>query len=208
MRRPIRPGRLARGRPRAGLAVAAVLVGGAAYGACMGSYAGRPVQVIYSATKVPILIGLTAALALPGFFVLNTLLGLRADWPRALRAVARSQAAVAVSLGSLAPLVLVWYSAGVRYHAATLFSGGAFLLASLAAQWRLRRAYRPLIARDRRHRLMLAAWLGVYVFVGIQLAWVLRPFVGDPAAPPAFFREGEWGNAYVALAGVVRGAVR
>ena len=32
---------------------------------------------------------------------------------------------------------------------------------------------------------MLRAWLGVYAFVGIQMGWVLRPFVGQPDRPTA-----------------------
>jgi len=29
------------------------------------------------------------------------------------------------------------------------------------------------------------------------MGWVLRPFIGDPAKPTAYFREGAWGNAYI-----------
>ena len=75
-----------------------------------------------------------------------------------------------------------------------------FGVASVAAQWMLRRFYRPLIARNPRHRLLLRTWLVIYAFVGIQMAWVLRPFVGAPHAPTRFFRQEAWGNAYVELA--------
>ncbi len=43
---------------------------------------------------------------------------------------------------------------------------------------------------------MLRIWLVIYVFVGIQMGWVLRPFIGDPRMPVQFFREGSWSNAY------------
>jgi len=43
---------------------------------------------------------------------------------------------------------------------------------------------------------MLWTWLGLYVFVGIQMAWVVRPFVGAPGQPVQFFRAASWGNAY------------
>ena len=46
---------------------------------------------------------------------------------------------------------------------------------------------------------MLWGWLGVYAFVGIQMGWVLRPFIGQPGVPVTFFREGVWGNAYVVV---------
>jgi hypothetical protein len=31
------------------------------------------------------------------------------------------------------------------------------------------------------------------------MAWVLRPFVGNPAQPTRFFREHAWSNAYVVV---------
>lgn len=42
-------------------------------------------------------------------------------------------------------------------------------------------------------------WLVLYLFVGIEMAWVLRPFVGAPGLPVQFFRHGAWGNAYTQL---------
>jgi hypothetical protein len=78
-----------------------------------------------------------------------------------------------------------------------------FAVASVTAQWVLRRRYGPLIARRPRHRLLLRAWLGIYIFVGIQMAWVLRPFVGSPDLPVQFFRKEAWGNAYEFIAHII-----
>jgi hypothetical protein len=167
----------------------------------MGGFGGlsgdRPLQVLFSAVKVPLLILVTTALAMPSFFVLNSLLGLRGDFPAAARAVAETQAAVAVVLASLAPYTALWYASTAAYDEAMLFNLLMFGVASLSAQWVLRRRYAELIARDPRHGVMLRAWLGVYAFVGIQMAWVLRPFIGQPGRPVTFFREDTWGNAYV-----------
>ena len=153
-----------------------------------------------SAAKVPLLILVTTVLALPSFFVVNTLLGLRDDFPGAARAVAATQAAVAVVLASLAPYTALWYASTRDYHEATLFNALMFGVASLSAQWVLRRRYAPLIARDRRHRWVMWGWLGAYAFVGIQMGWVLRPFIGQPGKPVTFFRADTWGNAYVIVA--------
>jgi len=64
----------------------------------------------------------------------------------------------------------------------------------------LRRLYRPLIARDARHRALLRLWLIIYTFVGIQMGWLLRPFIGMPDTPTRFLREDTWSNAYVFIA--------
>ena len=50
---------------------------------------------------------------------------------------------------------------------------------------------------------MLWTWLAIYIFVGIQMAWTLRPFIGDPGLPVQFFREHSWGNAYEVVAQLI-----
>jgi len=184
---------------RAGL----TLVCGAVYGGAMGSFGGisgdRPWQVVISAAKVPLLLLTTFVISLPSFFVLNTLLGVRSDFPVAVRALAGSQAWLTVVLAALAPYTLLWYASSASYGWAQLFNGLMFAVATFTAQGVLRNWYRPLIARNSRHRWLLRAWLVMYTFVGIQMAWVLRPFVGAPDMPVQFFREGSWGNAYVII---------
>jgi hypothetical protein len=177
---------------------------GFAYGLVMGSYAGRPLQMLYSGLKVPILLGLATAVCLLNFLVVNSLLGLRDDFGLALRAVLTAQAAVAVSLAAFMPVTAFFYAslpeARDSYPTAIAANGAIFLIASLGGQMALNRAYRSLIARNPKHRYARVAWLGLYVFVAIQLAWTLRPFIGDPQKSTGFLREGAWGNAYVELA--------
>jgi hypothetical protein len=189
-------------RPGAALRVflIQILVFGSFYGAIMGCFGGwaggRILQVVFSAVKVPLLLLAATLIALPNFFVLNTLFGLRRDFAEALRAVIAAQAGLVVILGSLAPLTILWYASSADYAAALRFNALMFASASFGAQFLLRGYYRPLIRRNRRHAAMLWCWLILYVFVGIQLGWILRPFVGSPGAPVQFFREGAFSNAY------------
>jgi hypothetical protein len=183
--------------------IALIVAFGMAYGAVMGSFAGvrdgHLLQIFYSAVKVPLLLVATSLIALPNFFVLNTLFGLRRDFAQAVRALAATQAGLAVVLASLAPLTLVWYATSADYNSALRFNAVMFAVASFGAQILLRGYYQPLIRRNPRHRLMLWLWLTIYVFVGIQMGWVLRPFIGDPGAPVQFFRAEAWSNAYVVV---------
>jgi hypothetical protein len=180
-----------------------VLACGMAYGAVMGAFGGRAVQAFYSAVKVPVLIAFTVGLGLPSFFILNTLVGVRDDFARVARAIVAAQAGLTVILVALAPLTLLWYASSADYQAAILFNGLMFGVATVGAQVLLQRAYRPLVARDRRHRGLLRVWGVVYAFVGIQTGWILRPFVGNPLVPPEFFRAGAWDNAYVIVARMI-----
>ena len=177
------------------------------YGAVMGCFSGwgndRWLQVVYSALKVPLLLQVTFLIALPSFFVLNTLLGLRDDFGLALRALLETQAGVAIILASLAPFTLLFYASFSHYEAAVLFNFAMFIVATLSAQTLLRRRYKVLIARHERHRQMLWGWIVLYGFVGVQMGWVLRPFIGAPNAPVRFFREGAWGNVYEVLFGML-----
>jgi hypothetical protein len=187
--------------PVLGSLILAIVVYGMFYGAVMGSYGGmsglRFWQAVYSAVKVPFLMISTFLLSLPSFFVLNTLLGLRDDFPRVVRALISTQAGLTVILSALAPFTAFWYISGSDYEPAILFNGMMFAVASFSAQWMLRREYAPLIRSNPRQRWMLRTWIIIYIFVGIQMGWVLRPFIGNPRAPVQFFREGSWSNAYV-----------
>ena len=184
-----------------------IVLFGLAYGAVMGTFAGvsgeRLLQVVYSAVKVPLLLLVTFVLSLPNFYVLNTLFGVGADFGQALRALLATQAALTVILAAFAPFTALWYASSSDYRMAILFNALMFGLASVGAQVLLRRLYRPLIERDARHRVLLRIWLVVYAFVGVQLGWLLRPFVGDPRMPTRFLREGMWDNAYVVVARMI-----
>ena len=180
--------------------LAFILTFGFFYGAIMGSFGvtpGRVMQPVYSGAKVPLLLIVTFLMSVPSFWVLNALLGVSADFGQSLRALVTTQAALTVVLASLAPFTVFWYASFTDYHNAILFNAVMFGLASVAAQWLLRTLYRPLIARNPRHRLLLRFWLIIYAFVGIQLGYVLRPFIGDPALSVSFFRADSWGNAYM-----------
>ena len=195
-----------KGHPSAG-SWAIVLGCGLIYGGVMGLFGGRVGQVAYSAIKVPLLLLATLVLSLPSYFVLNTLLGLRSDFAAAWRAVVASQAGLTIILVSLAPITAFWYASSSNYRLAILFNALMFAVASAGAQGILRRGYKPLIASDPKHRWLLRTWIFLYAFIGIQMGWNLRPFVGSPDAPTRFFREGAWENAYIVVAQILWEAI-
>jgi hypothetical protein len=180
-----------------------IILCGGVYGAVMGTFGGfagdHPWQALYSTVKVPILIAVSFVLCLPFFFILNALLGLAEDFRQAIAALLQTQAVVTIALVSLAPYTAVWYCSTTRYEPALLFNAGIFAIASFSGQAILQKLYRPLILRNARHRIMLRLWIVLYAFVGIQMGWVLRPFVGDPRHPVRFFRDGAFSNAYVVV---------
>lgn len=177
-----------------------VLASGLAYGVVMGSLGGVGTGAVYSCVKVPILLTASLILCLPNFYVMNAILGLHEDFPAAARGILAAQGTFALTLVGMAPVTAFFYCGGMRYPVALVWNGVVFLLALAAAQVTLARHYRPLITRDRRHRITLGAWFALYGFVAIKVGWVLRPFIGDPAQPVEFLRAGKWqDNPYVTL---------
>lgn len=187
--------------------LAFILIGGAIYGVFMGSFGGfthdRAWQVLYSAIKVPLLLLVTFGLSLPSFFVLNTLMGLRSDIREAIQSLLAAQASMGLILAALSPYVGFWYASFSDYNGAILFNGFLFAIASIGAQFVLKQHYRRLIERNAKHRWLLLFWLVIHVFIGIQMGWVLRPFVGSPGMEVQFFRQESWGNAYMVVARLI-----
>ena len=192
-------------RRRLLLLLSVIAAGGAVYGVVMATWGGltpdRWLQMLYTAVKVPLLLVVTFALGLPSFFVIHSLLGLRDDFGRAVRALLATQAGLTLVLCAFAPLTALFYASGAGYNLALLWNAAVFGVASLSAQLLLRRHYGPLIKRNPNHCLLLCGWIVLYAFIGIQLGWLLRPFVGSPSVPTTFLRLNAWGNAYVEIWG-------
>lgn len=183
----------------------------AGFGVAMGSFdlssAERWRLPVFAAMKAPMLVLVTTVLCLPGFFVLSTALGLRGTFARSIASIMCGQAAQALALCSLAPLLLFVYQCGITHSQALAMCAAMYGVATGAGYIVLLRRYRPLLEESRRHRVMLGYWLLVYVFVGIQTGWMLRPFVGSPGLEVAFVRREPFTNAYVEVLKIARAAL-
>lgn len=186
------------------------------YGGLMGSWgmwdtatpsAEQWIQVVFSAVKVPLLIGTTFLLSLPCIVVLYTLAGLGADFRRILILLAETQTVFAFSLLCFSPFTMLFYGSSANYTGAVLFNALIFCLAALVGHVVLRRRYKEMEMRHIRHRLLLRLWFLCYAFVGIQAGWLLRPFVGVRGITPEFIRQDGWGNAYVEIATMLLNAI-
>jgi hypothetical protein len=185
------------------------------YGGAMGSqglFAGIArgdlwLSSLYSALKVPLLLGATFLLSLPVLFVSYTLAGLRDDFARVVASLVRMQGGLAIILGGLAPFTLLWYASVPNYQMGVLFNALMFALATLAAPMLIRRYLRGLFAADLRHRHLLWFWTLIYIFIGIQMGWVLRPFIGNPAGEVVFLRGENLDNAYVSVGEMIWGVM-
>jgi hypothetical protein len=187
----------------------AIALGGAIQGATMGAFAllngGSGAFILISAIKMPLLLGITAGLMLPALYVLYALFGLADGFRTALRALAGGQATFALILASLSPFTLVYYLSGASYRGALGFNLLLFTLAGIAAQGTIRLRLADLLRSDPRHSRLISIGFGLWAFVAIQLAWNLRPFVGNPNSGVAFLRSDAFTNAYLGLWQILAG---
>ena len=191
--------------PALSLSKLAILVAlcGAIQGALMGSYAlfngGSALFMLWAAFKVPLFLGIAAALCFPALRVLYYLVGLGDEFAPMIRALAAAQAAFAAILVAMAPFVLVFYASGLSYRGALILNLALFALAGIAAQNVARGRLHELLKREARHLKLWAIGFGMWAFVAVQLAWNLRPFIGSPDVAVQFLRPDAFSNVYLAL---------
>lgn len=190
--------------------LAVIVAGCGLYGATVGLWR-SPLQAVYVAVKIPLVILLTAGANAILNGMLAQLLGTGLSFRQTSLAIVMSFAVAAIILASLAPLILFllvntppWSAGGhggdvmlVALVATIAFSG---VVANLRLLGLLEHA-----SRRRTVALQtLFAWLAGNLLLGSQIAWVLRPYIGPADLPVEFLRaEPLRGNFFEALAGAV-----
>jgi hypothetical protein len=184
------------------------LVGTALYGFTLGIWR-APLQSLYTAIKFPLLIFLTCA----GNAVLNgmlaQILGSGLSFKQTSLAILLSFAIAAMILGGFSPITLfIWYNApslesknAILGHSVMLLAHVcAIAFAGVMANRRLLDLLRKISGRNGTARAVLFSWLAGNLFLGAQLAWNLRPFIGSPTLAVQFFRDDPLrGNFYEAV---------
>ena len=178
--------------------VGVIVAGTGLFGAAVGWWR-APLQALYTAVKLPLILLLTAL----GNALLNgmlaPLLGLNLRFRQSLLAILMSFTIAAAILGAFSPLLffLVWNSPPMSvtgaerdtaYRLLLVIQAAVIAFAGIAANLRLVQLLRHLGgSRAVAHR-VLFAWLAGNLLLGSQLSWILRPFVGSPNLPLEFFR--------------------
>lgn len=174
-----------------------ILLGAGLYGAAMG-YWRDPQQALYVAIKFPLIILLTVF----GNALLNgmlaPLLGLNIPFRRSFSAILMSFAVTAAILGAFSPLLafVVWNAPpisqatlhGATYHFIKLTNVAVIAFAGTTGNARLLQLLVQVGGSRAAAFRVLFAWLIINLFLGSQLSWILRPFIGSPNLPVEFFR--------------------
>jgi hypothetical protein len=154
----------------------------ALYGAIMGIFLGRA-PAFYSGLKLPLLFLATQVLCFPAFYVLNCLAGPRFTVCGCVRLLLLATSANAVALASYAPISLFFSFTTARdgylfmalMHVAVFALSGGLSVAVVPAVFRAAAAH---TTGQRTSLWVIGAWMGLYGFVGTEMAWLLRPWLG------------------------------
>lgn len=149
-------------------------------------------QALAAAIKLPLLLLLTLAICLPALYLFNLIYGYRLSVVQVLAlALAGITATSAVAL-AFVPIVL-FFLITAQSHA--LFVGMNSLIvigANLVGWYILTDGMKTIGELNRPERpgritLLLTIWFALFAVVGMQLAWALGPFFGNPASPFTLF---------------------
>jgi hypothetical protein len=194
----MRPGQVA-------LYLAVIVVGAGCFGAAVG-YWRAPLQAAYTGLKLPLAILLTTL----GNAVLNGLLaplfGLNLRFHQSLQAVLMSGTIACAILGAFSPVVcfMIWNTppsvspaTSSAYSAVLLGEVLIIAFAGIVANARLLQLLQHYSATRLSALKVLFGWLAGNLFLGSQLCWIMRPFIGAPHLPVQFFRPDAFrGNFY------------
>lgn len=162
-------------RPLAVVSLAAIAIGGAAFGGVIGSFRGGT-QIAYAAVKVPMAMLLALAVCVPAFHSLAAVLG--RPWPvrTVVSLTLAASARASLLLLAFAPLLWLAYDFGLGYHSAALAAAAAYTTAGMAAFSILLHGFGSGAGRV----MTLLAFAAVFFAVAGQTSWVLRPYLVRP----------------------------
>lgn len=186
--------------------VGVIVLGAGLYGAAMGWWR-DPQQALYVAIKFPLIILLTTI----GNSLINAmfapLLGLDILFRQSFSAIVMSFTIAAAILGAFSPLLafMIWNAppispqtiSGSTYNLIKLINVVVIAFAGMTGNVRLFQLLVRLGGSRAVALRVLFAWLAGNLFLGSQLSWILRPFIGSPDLPVEFFRASALqGNFY------------
>jgi hypothetical protein len=171
------------------------------YGLVMGSYHSF-LQAIVTGLKVIILFLSTVIICFPSFFIIQQVLGSKMSFRQMMVIVLSGVVLTATIALSFSPIVIVFQVTGGNYHFLQLLHVAIFIFAGIFGMRLMvdalkyaceNRSIYPQIGVT-----VFRIWIIILAFVGIQLAWNLRPFLCEKQENFKLFRKYE-GNFYTAI---------
>lgn len=164
----------------------------AIYGAVMGSTHSLW-QTLSSGVKLPILFIATLFVCVPSLYFFSLLFGSNQSLSQNLTIILTAITVTSVLLLSLAPITLFFLLTTSQYQFFKLLNVAIFAISGLMGVVFLYQGMKVVSNAEAEgantRRWVLIFWMFVYAFVGSQMAWTIRPFIGAPGTNFELFRQ-------------------
>jgi hypothetical protein len=171
------------------------------YGMAMGAY-NNALQAVVSGLKVMVLIVATMLICFPSFFIIQQVLGSRLSLRQMVIILLSGFVLASTITLSFSPIVLFFLVTGNNYHFLQLLHVAVFIFSGVFGVRLIIDALKFACEKKNVYPqigvTVFRVWIVIFAFVGIQLAWNLRPFLGDKNEGFKLFRKYE-GNFYTAI---------
>jgi hypothetical protein len=164
----------------------------AIYGAVMGSTHSLW-QTLGSAIKLPLLFLATLMVCSPTLYFFNLIFGSNQSLTQNVVLILTAVTVTAVLLLSFAPVVLFFLLTTSSYQFFKLLNVGVFAASGIVGVRFLNQGMRVVSGFGKEgvnaRQNVMRLWIFLYAFVGSQMAWTLRPFIGAPSMEFELFRQ-------------------
>ena len=171
------------------------------YGIAMGSYNSFK-QAISSGIKVPLLFTLAILVCFPAFYVIQHVLGSRLGFWQMLKIILSGFVMISIIMVSFSTIVIFFLITGDNYSFLKLLHVAIFAISGIFGMKTILDALQYSCEKKNVYPktgvTVFKFWILILAFVGMQLAWNLRPFVASRELPFQIFRQRR-GNFYLAV---------
>jgi hypothetical protein len=171
------------------------------FGLVAGAYSG-PAQAISAGIKLPLLFFATFVICFPAFYVVQVLVGSRLRLPQVVVLVVGALALTSILLAAFVPIIAFFLLTGANYYFQHLLNIAIAGIAGVYGMYALHEGLAVVCDKrgvyPKKALTIMRAWALLFAFVGVQLAWNLRPFLGDQNKPFRVFGNYQ-GNFYAAV---------
>jgi len=171
------------------------------YGLVMGSYHSF-LQALVAGIKVMLLFIATLLICFPSFYIIQQILGSKLKFKQMILIILSGFVLASTITLSFAPVIIFFQITGENYHFLQLLHVAVFIFAGVFGMKLIVGALK--FACDKKNIYpqigvtVFRVWVIILAFVGIQLAWSLRPFLSDKNEDFKLFRKYQ-GNFYTAI---------
>ena len=171
------------------------------YGIVMGSYHSF-IQALVAGAKVSFMFIAVLVICFPAFFIIQYILGSKLRLYQMISIILSGFVLTSAIMISFIPIVIIFLLTGSNYYFLQLLHVAIFILSGVFGMKTIVDALKYSCETKSVYPqigvVVFRFWVVILAFVGIQIAWNLRPFLGDRGQEFELFRDYD-GNFYTAL---------